>query len=147
MLALAEARGAVVAAPAIVAWPDRDLRAIAVENAVEGCVLETWAALVAAHQACAAEDLELRVEFAAIAGDEARHAELAWRLDTWLSGQLDEAARAEVAAARQAAARTLAAALAAAPDHAEVIALGVPSSRAAAQLCAGLDAALWSQAA
>jgi len=43
--------------------------------------------------------------------------------------------------------RTLAAALAAAPDQAEVIALGVPSSRAAAQLCAGLEAASWSQTA
>lgn len=51
-----------------------------------------------------------------------RHAEPAWWLDTWLSGQLDEAARAEVAAARQAAVRALAAALATAPDHAEVIA-------------------------
>ncbi|WP_272006742.1 hypothetical protein [Nannocystis radixulma] len=68
-----------------------------------------------------------------------RHAELAWRLDTWLSGQLDEAARAEVAAARQAAVGALAAALATAPGHAEVIALGVPESRAAAPLYAGLE--------
>jgi hypothetical protein len=48
---------------------------------------------------------------AAIAGDEARHAELARRLDTWLLGQLDEDARAEVAAARRTAVRTLASAL------------------------------------
>ncbi|MCY0991719.1 hypothetical protein OV203_31545 [Nannocystis sp. ILAH1] len=145
--ALARRRGAELVAPVIAEVPPRDLLALAVENAIEGCVYETWAALVATHQARAAQGPELRAVFAAIAADEARHADLAWALDTWLSGQLDDAGRRAVAAARRAAANALADALADAPEQAELLALGLPSPRAAVQLCAGLDAALWSQAA
>jgi rubrerythrin len=147
VIALAQRRGADIVAPRIADVPARDLLALAVENAVEGCVHETWAALVAAHQARAAHDPALRAAFAEIAADEARHADLAWAIDAWLSEQLDEAARAEVAAARRSAVRALATGLAEAPEHAELVALGLPSPRVALQLCAGLDAALWSQAA
>ncbi|WAS93503.1 ferritin-like domain-containing protein [Nannocystis punicea] len=144
---LARRRGADIVTPTIADTPARDLLALAIENAVEGCVYETWAALVTAHQARAAQDPALRAAFAEIAADEARHADLAWAIDAWLLEQLDEAARAEVAAARRAAVRALATGLAEAPDHAELVALGLPSSRVALQLCSGLDAALWSQAA
>lgn len=144
--AAARARGAEVTPAACVAVAVRDLRAIAVENAVEGCVHETWAALSAAHQARFAADPGLRAMFAGIAADEARHAELAWALDAWLAGQLDPAARAEVAAARRAAIVGLAHALARL-DAPALRSLGVPSAAAASQLLAGLDASLWAQAA
>lgn len=145
--ALAHDRGADVEAPEIAAHPVRDLRAIALENAVEGCVFETWAALVAAHQARTAVDPAVRAAYAEIAADERRHAELAWTIDSWLLGQLDDDARDDVLAARRLAAARLAAHVATAADQPEVIALGVPAARVATQLCAGLDAALWSQAA
>jgi hypothetical protein len=142
----ARARGAEVTPPAYVAVAERDLLAIAVENAVEGCVRETWAALSAAHQARFAAEPAMRSMYAEIAADEARHAELAWAIDAWLMGQIDTAGRAEVAAARQAAIAELGASL----QRLEVPALqrlGVPSAAVATRLCAELDAALWSRAA
>ncbi|MCY1008004.1 hypothetical protein OV079_21085 [Nannocystis pusilla] len=72
----------------------RSLEALARENAVEGCVRETFGALVARYQASVAADEPLRRLFAAIAEDELDHAALAWDVATWLNGQLDEAARA-----------------------------------------------------
>ncbi|HEY8378398.1 MAG TPA: ferritin-like domain-containing protein, partial [Nannocystis sp.] len=145
---LARARGvAEVPAPEVATAPIRSLLAIALENAIEGCVHETWAALRAAHQARCAADPVVRRIYASIAADEARHAELAWAIDAWLSRQLDAAGRAEVEAARKAAARALAARLATGDIGPELIALGLPPPHVAARLCVGLNAALWSRAA
>jgi hypothetical protein len=74
----------------------RDLEAIAVENAVEGCVRETFGAILAAYQARTATDAELRRELAIIAADEARHAQLSWDLAAWIEPLLDADARANV---------------------------------------------------
>jgi hypothetical protein len=63
--------------------PLRDLDAIAVDNAVEGCSGETLGAAVALHQSLHA-DPPWRPLFAAIAADELRHAQLAWDIDRWL---------------------------------------------------------------
>ena len=145
--ALARIRGVAPRTLTIVAPPARGLQAIAVENAIEGCVRETWAALSAAHQADHAADAGLRRTYAEIAADEARHAELAWAIDTWLSGQLAPAARAAVRRARAAAVRELRAQLAATADLPALLALGVPPRARALQLAAGLDSALWSRAA
>lgn len=70
--------------------PAQDLLAVALHNAVEGCVHETFAAIVARHQAEHAEDESIRQVFARIAEDELRHAQLAWDLHAWLVEQLDE---------------------------------------------------------
>lgn len=144
---LARRHGADIPALEIVETPIRDLLAIAVENAVEGCVGETWAALSAAHQGRFAADPEVRALYAAIAADEIRHAELAWAIDAWLMGQLGPASRAMVATARRTAARRLTGVLEDSQEDAGLAALGVPARRVAQRLVAGLDAALWSQAA
>lgn len=144
--ALARGRGAEVVAPAVAEVEVRSLLAIARENAAEGCVRETWAALSAAHQARCAADPMVRRIYAAIAADETRHAELAWAIDAWLMGQIDGEGRAAVIAARRTAAVEVAAAVAAV-DAPELAELGVPPPQVAARLCAGLDAALWSRAA
>jgi hypothetical protein len=144
---LARAYGGEPAEPVIEAVPVRELLAIAVENAVEGCVGETWAALMAAHQARAAAVGVVREVYAGIAVDEARHAELAWALDAWLMRQLNAGERAMVAAARAAAVRRLAAVLADSSDEPALLALGVPGRARAQELVAGLDAALWSRVA
>jgi hypothetical protein len=68
--------------------PIRELAAIAEENAVEGCVRETFGALVAGWQARAAIDPVVRRSMRAIAADEERHAELAWAVDAWASRRL-----------------------------------------------------------
>ncbi|WAS94667.1 ferritin-like domain-containing protein [Nannocystis punicea] len=142
----ARVRGAEVTPPTHVALAVRELQAIAVENAVEGCVRETWAALAAAHQARFAAEPELRAMYAEIAADEARHAELAWAIDAWLMGQLDAAGREAVATARRAAIAELLASLAGFEEPA-LHTLGLPPAVAAVRLCGELDAALWSRAA
>ena len=81
----------------------RDRFAIALENAVEGCVRETYGALVAAYQARTARDPEIRRFFTRIAADEARHAELSHAIAAWIERDLDAGERARIAAAKDAA--------------------------------------------
>jgi hypothetical protein len=69
---------------------------LALENAVEGCVREAYGALVAAHQAAHASDAGVRNAFERIAEDEAKHAELSFALDAWLSPRLGSKERAAV---------------------------------------------------
>ena len=101
MAALARAHGVEPSLPTLSAQPVRTLTEVALENAREGCVRETFAALVAIHQATAARDLELRRAMGRIAADELRHAALAHAVDAWLGEQLDDDARQRVAAAKE----------------------------------------------
>jgi hypothetical protein len=82
---------------------EASLLAIALHNAVEGCVMETWAALLAADQAQRAPSQATRAAFMTIAADEAAHAQLAWDLHAWLCQRLSPEQAAEVEAARVAA--------------------------------------------
>ncbi len=108
----------------------RSLEEIAIENAIEGCVNETYGALVATWQSAHAEDPAIAEAFAAIAEDETRHAALAWRLARWLETRLDRNARARVTRARRRAFRELsAAATATDPDGDVARFAGVPSVR------------------
>ena len=66
------------------------------ENAVEGCVHEAFAAAVALRQAARAEDPAVRDAMRAIASDEVAHAQLAWDVAAWIEGELDTAARARI---------------------------------------------------
>jgi hypothetical protein len=91
--------------------PD-DLLAVALHNAVEGCVRESFGALLGAYQARTCEDAELRELFTMIAADELRHGQLAWDLHAYLCEQLDTDGRAQVEAARLAALEQLAGATA-----------------------------------
>jgi hypothetical protein len=106
---LARAHGVAPPAVALAAQEPRSLEAMARENAVEGCVRETFGALVAAWQARAAADPGVRRAMAKIARDERRHAELAWAVDRWAARRLGATARRRVAAARREAALALAA--------------------------------------
>ena len=108
MLRLARDRGGNVEWPRIVRLPPRDLETVATENAVEGCVHETWVALLNHYQAAHATDREVRAVMARIASDETSHAELARDIDRWAMGALPRAARARVQRRRQGAARALA---------------------------------------
>jgi hypothetical protein len=97
---LAERFGGVAAAPSIARETPRTRFAVALENAIEGCVRETFGALVAWHQALAARDPVVREAMREIAEDETRHAELAWAIAAWLHPQLSAAEREQLAAAR-----------------------------------------------
>jgi|GEM_PF-1158444 len=60
-----------------------DLARFAVDTFIEGCVGETTAALVMERAAAGTEHMALRAALEGIAGDEARHAALAWRTLAW----------------------------------------------------------------
>jgi phage gp29-like protein len=80
---LSRARGA--SAPAIeLAAAAPSLFDLAIENATEGCVRETFGAAITLHQAMHAEADDVRAAFAAICDDEAEHASSSWDLWAWL---------------------------------------------------------------
>lgn len=95
MRAIERASARVTVAPA----RRRSILEIAIENAVEGCVRETYGAAVALWQSQHAR--EHRATFARIARDEARHAVLAHKVDAFLARRLSARERAVVNDARR----------------------------------------------
>ena len=85
----------------------RSLEEVALENAVEGCVRETFGALVAMWQAERARDSDIAAAMKEIAIDETRHAALAWNVAAWADEQLDAKARKRVNTAKNKAIRDL----------------------------------------
>lgn len=78
----------------------RTLFAMAVENAVEGCIRETFGALVLAHQARSAPQPLARI-WKRLARDERKHAALAWSLARFFADSLSELDRQRLAQAQQ----------------------------------------------
>lgn len=143
---VAARRGAEAPALRFAPVPPRSLREVAVENVVEGCVHEVWAAALAHWQAIHAADPQIRAIMAPIARDEARHGDLARAIHAWALEHLDAEARDEVFAAREAAVEALLASLAA-PTHPGLGPLGLPSSDEARRLGHALARELWQEAA
>jgi hypothetical protein len=143
MARIARHHGASVATPRFARIASRDLEAIAIENAIEGCVRETWNALEATLQARDAEDPELRSAMQRIAIDETRHAELALDLAAWLDTQLQANARARVHDARRAAIAGLHAELSTPHPDPLYRRAGLPTPATAQHLLEGLRVAAW----
>ena len=72
---------------------ESELAAVAAATAREGCIGETLSAMIAAEQLAHATDPAVRRALTMIAEDEARHAELAWRVVRWALEQGDPAVR------------------------------------------------------
>jgi len=136
MKRLAMRHGGVARPPVVKHSSPRALEAIALENAAEGCVRETFGALVGMWQARAAKDPAIRRAMRRIAEDEARHAELAWAVDAWILPQLDEAARARVENARMEALEAVLEEARAGNDPELVAALGLPDQASGERLAA-----------
>jgi hypothetical protein len=117
----------------------RSLVAIARENAVEGCVHETYAALVAVVQSERATNATVRDAMARIAPDEKRHAALAHAIAHWITPRLTRTERERVDASRRAAADKLATSLASQPS---IPAAGLPGGAEARALARALFVAL-----
>ncbi|MCA9602549.1 MAG: hypothetical protein KC417_11010, partial [Myxococcales bacterium] len=96
MAAFAARAGAWVEPPAVSPTGARSWLDLALENAVEGCVRETYGAVVGEYQSLAAEDPAFRVAMRRIADDERRHATLSWKLFDWFDGFLSDAERESV---------------------------------------------------
>jgi len=142
--ALARSCGATPAAARIAPLPLRDLEAIAVENATEGCVRETYGALVGQWQARFARQPAVRAAYARIADDELRHAALAWRVAAWADTRLSAKAKTRVRKAREAAVEELLKELAAEPDRELMQLAGVPAAAPAVALAEQLRGSIWS---
>jgi hypothetical protein len=140
--ALAHSFGAEPALPAMASLAVRGALEIAIENAVEGCVRETYGALLAYHQAATARLPYVREVMIAIAQDEARHAELAWAISRWLEPQLSPAERAQIALERAAAMQKLEAGSDLELGSTERAAIGWPSRHAQEVLLSRLQLAL-----
>jgi hypothetical protein len=137
---LARRRGVTPPPVEIAAQPLRSLEAIALENAVEGCVMETWGAVEATWQARAAHDPLVRAVMGRLSSDETRHAELAFAVARWAEPRLDGRARARVRAARKRALERLARRIARQPPPALIALAGLPPRGAARQMAAQLGA-------
>lgn len=106
----------------------RDLEALALDNAIEGCVHEAYAALAAALQAERAASATARGVFSRIAADEARHALLSFDMNDWLAPHLSPSARRRAGEARRQAIAQLSSKLETEPDPTLRDVLGVPDA-------------------
>lgn len=123
--------------------PVRSLEQMAIENAAEGCVRETFGALVAEWQAAHAEDRGVRSEMATIAADETRHAALAWAVARWAEAKLDPSGRARVAESRRRAVRELYAESEQETPQILTHTAGLPPAHVARALLDGAARTLW----
>ena len=141
---LARTHGAEPARPRVArGTARRSLDDVALENAVEGCVGETYAALMAAWQASHARDRSIAMAMREIARDELRHAAFSWAIARWASTQLDSAAQSKLQSARRDAIAALRRQAARAEDPATAASAGLPSPRAQQILIDQLETALW----
>lgn len=97
--ALAVEHGAAVPVVEVAPMAVRSLLEMAIENRREGCVRETFGALVAHYQAAASTERPVREAMREIAVDETEHAALSWDLDAWFATRLTASERALVEAA------------------------------------------------
>jgi hypothetical protein len=144
---LAHAHGGRRPTVARAALPVRSLDEVAIENAVEGCVRETFGALVASWQALAAGAPRVRRAMRVLAVDEQRHAELAWSVARWAEPRLGATARRRLRAARRASVAELAKQIAIDPPPPLVRVVGLPPRSAARALFDEARRQLWRGAA
>jgi hypothetical protein len=142
MTALARRRGSAPERPRIGVTTPPSLEELATQNAVEGCVRETFGALVARVQAREAADREIGAALSRIAREEARHAALSWQIDAWARRRLTRDARERVDRAREAAARAVIAEAARPVPAALVRDTGHPDRARAEELARAMCAAL-----
>ena len=143
MTKLARQHGAHVPVVRIRRVGARSLEAFARENAIEGCVKETYGAAIALHQADHANDLVLRTTMRAIARDELRHAELAWQVDRWARMQLAPRASARICSTRLRAADRLIAREQESRDSMLSHTIGVPERTRRIAFATAIRAAEW----
>lgn len=124
--------------------PDQTVLELCLDNAVEGCVRETYGAVVATYQSHAATDRDVRAALRQIARDETDHAETSFAIDRWARAQLDTEQLARVDAAVAAAIAGLLA-RADQPVEPELTALlGLPGPTEKRRLLVDLRARIWS---
>lgn len=123
----------------------RPLASLAAENAAEGCVRETWAALEARYQSLSARDPVIRRTMESIANDGLAHAEFSWAVHAWAWRRLAPNGRQQVAQARTQAVADILDALRTERERPLRVEAGLPAAAAARGLARALCEALWSR--
>jgi hypothetical protein len=144
--ALAEREGGLVPVARAASRRVRSLEEMATENAVEGCVRETFGAAVAQMQAARAGDARMHRAMKRIAEDETRHAELSWAVARWLEAHLDATGRRRVHEARRNAVEALVREATQEPDGGLALRLGLPGASQVGAALRELTDSLWSSA-
>jgi len=140
---LARRHGAAIVQPEIERRNPRGIEDVAIDNAVEGCIRETFLALISTRQAETAKDDTIRAAMKTVARDESEHAALAWTLASWLEPRVLGDARARYAKAARAAIQDLRTeAYAPYPEPLRRV-VGLPSVRDALALIDSLDRTMW----
>lgn len=139
MAALAKRFGGRPVHPHLTRRPVRALEAMALENVVEGCVRETFGALLAQRQALAASDVEVRERHHPIAVEETSHAALSWDLHGWMNTKLNARARRELRRASRQAVETLKRDFCASVEAGLAETAGLPSGDEAVAMVSALD--------
>jgi hypothetical protein len=145
--ALARAYGVAPPAVRVAASGARSLLAIALENAREGCVRETWGAACAVVQSKRAGDRRIRETMRVIARDELSHAALSWDLARWVEARLTPEERELVLRERLDAEAALERELEETPPEAWRVALGLPTRDEARAILRGMHVEVWADAA
>ncbi|MGH1347877.1 MAG: ferritin-like domain-containing protein [Nannocystales bacterium] len=140
MARLARRHGGLPRAPRVRRMPLKDMVSVVAENAAEGCVRETFGALVAHAQARRAQDPALRHAMRTIARDETRHARLSWAIDGWARSRMKPGERARVARSARHSIERLREELTPAQDPSVHTVLGLPEPAEARSMFAGLHA-------
>ena len=140
---LARARGGEPAAAKVEPVGKRTLLAIALENAREGCVRETWGAASAVAQSERARDAEIRSAMKSIARDELGHAALSWDLAAWLEARLSDDEKAAVAEERAMAVAELEGEIESVLPEVYRCTLGIPTRDEARAIFATMRAEVW----
>jgi hypothetical protein len=140
---LARRFGGIPQRPVVAALPPRPLMEVALDNAVEGCVRETYGALLAHHQALHARDVEVREAMGRIAEDETRHAALSWDVDQWARPLLSDDEQRTLRSAQRRAVALLREEVEVPLDASIVTAAGMPTPEAALALLDTLEQELW----
>jgi hypothetical protein len=121
----------------------RSLERVAIENAVEGCVRETFGAAVAMYQAAAANDANVRHVMSSLANDEIRHAVLSWDVAAWAQKELSPESCARLCDVQGDAVSSLRQELDREVPTELALRAGVPRRAAAIHLFDALAASLW----
>lgn len=143
---LARAHGAEPAPVELGEVPLRDAASLALDNAVEGCVRETFGAAVGLYQARHASDPRIRFALHRIARDEVEHAALAWKIAAWVEPLLLPDEREHVRRARRRALALLRGELMEEPRASLRAVAGLPPPASAMAMFETLERTLWGEA-
>ncbi len=144
VLGLASRQGATSQEVLVPSRAPKSLFEMAHENAVEGCVRETFGAFVAAYQAQMATDARTKAVLQRIAKDEMKHATLSHSIAAWAEPQLSDEERTRIAQDRRQLIMELRRSTAVQHANAVYEQAGYPDTHAALHMLDVLQDSVWS---